>query len=277
MTMRQCQRYLTDGTRCGNLTDYHDGWCREPSCPGYVRVAAENAPESLGAPHGTRKHIAESGHVRVGGSDLDLERVRVSQRALDSFRFHHGGGASEARVQILAMLEDFLLKSARLTTQSGLLQLAREGYELVVTADAHVITGYQTVHRERTWEQVKAGVPSRLRGSRRRTEHGERPEAGPPVEVENLLTVFRADSIHLTARALTSFARLADLRDADDEMLAARLREALQWGPGASPRRREDGLVEVTTAEHVWILSADARIVIGVKRARDQVEPGASD
>jgi hypothetical protein len=94
---------------------------------------------------------------------VDLVEVRITTRAVDSFRFHHGGGITSAETQLRAMLEDFLLKSVQERTTSGYLKLFRKGFALVMSPGLDAVTGYSSLHRERTWEQVKAGVPSRIR------------------------------------------------------------------------------------------------------------------
>src|SRR4051794_22920708 len=127
MPFERCQRYRADGSPCAHHTDYRDGWCRESDCPGYTRPDITHAPESLGPMRGTRKHLAESGHVPVADGDVEPGLVRVTQRALDSFRFHHGGSEREAETQLRSMLEDFLLQSAR-STRTGVPILSRDGY-----------------------------------------------------------------------------------------------------------------------------------------------------
>ena len=174
----QCSRYRRDGRRCENLTSAADGWCRADGCPGYIQPVPvrDGTPDRV--PWGTRRHIAETGSLPVALEIDEIHDVRVSRRARDAFRFHHRGSDAEAEIQLRTMLEDFLLRSARRVTTKGYLLLAREGYELVLSPGVDVVVGYRTAHQERTWEQVKAGVPSRYGRRSRRDVRKKRADEG---------------------------------------------------------------------------------------------------
>src|SRR3954465_9080436 len=60
------------------------------------------------------------------------------------------------------MMADFLELSGRTVTTANYLALSREGYRLDIGPSRKDITGDRSGHRERTWEQVKRGIPSRL-------------------------------------------------------------------------------------------------------------------
>ena len=78
------------------------------------------------------------------------------------FVFHHGGTADIATLQILDMLVDFVESAGKITTSANFLSLAMEGYRLFVNPQRNRVTGYSTTHRERTWQQIKADIPSRI-------------------------------------------------------------------------------------------------------------------
>lgn len=270
----QCSRFRSDGQRCENPTDASDGWCRQPGCEGFVRPRGDLAPESHRAPRGTLKHIRETGHVPVDLEIDEVQDVRISQRAEDSFRFHHGGSAAAARAQLTAMLEDFLLKSAR-SYRDGYAHLAREGFHLSLSPDLSTVVGYSTVHRERTWEQVKAGVPSRFRTVRRaspsphrRDRTGEQPEPGPALDPAAVGAAVDPATIHLTGLIRTNFARFEGMRDATDEELDAALRGRLAALAGGELGEPRDFGVEIIAAGWRWIISADAQMAINVGRLR---------
>ncbi|WP_349536597.1 hypothetical protein [Rhodococcus rhodochrous] len=196
-------------------------------------------------------------------------------RAVDSFRFHHGGDQRSAEAQLRSMLEDFLLKSASTVSASGYVRLSRQGYSLVLSPDRTAITGYSTVHRERTWEQVKNKVPSRFHRSPTRTSN-HAPEAGPPVPVDQFAEVFDAATVHLTGRVQKSYAKLTDMVESSDAELHAALRaDAVQLSTG-TVTEREDGLFEIEHAARTWLVSPDCRTLIGVK-ARQQSQPVGPD
>jgi hypothetical protein len=264
----RCARYHADGTKCANLTRHADGWCRAPGCAGFTRRAPDVAPASQGAALGTRRHLAESSAVPVGLEPDDAYEVTVSQKANDSFRFHHGGSASAAEAQIRSMLEDFLVLSSRRVSPRGFVQLARDGYSLVLDPGATVVTEYATVHRERTWAQVRAGVPSRFgRRAGRRPQDGPVPERGAPMAPAEALAALEPATVYLSARARGSAERVLGLRGASDADLDAAVRDRLTGLAGNLATPAGSGRVEVTADGLRWLLSDDARVLIGVARA----------
>ena len=273
----QCKRFRRDGSRCTNPTVYADGWCRSEDCPGYTRPSTELAPEKSGGARGLPRHIRETGDVPVGDGSVDFTLVRISPTAVDAFVRSHGGSADEARVQLRSMLEDFLLRSARRPTERGNQVLAHSGYELVMSPNGHALLGYRTVHRERTWAQVKAGVPSRFPGKRsvskggshRRAELGERPEPGEPLSLDAVASQVHAHSVHLTWRARSSYSKIAKLGQADDEDLDQAIRTSLEESMTSGTwLQRDDGHFELLSGDLVWLLAADGRTLIGIKKVQ---------
>jgi hypothetical protein len=198
----------------------------------------------------------------------DVPHIHVTTRALDSFRFHHGGSEGEAEAQLRCILEDFLLKSARSVSKSGYLRLSRDGYDLVISPLRDTITGYSTVHRERTWEQVKAGVKSRIKGrGRRRGPSGVPPEPGPAVQMADFGAAFDPATVHLTGRVRRSYATVAGLASVSDEELDSAIRAACAGFTSAAVVHRDDGCFEVELADRVWLISPDCRSLYGVKKA----------
>jgi hypothetical protein len=92
----------------------------------------------------------------------DPRTIAVSANALEMFVFHHGGTADIATLQIREMLVDFVESAGKITTSANFLSLAMEGYRLFVNPQRNRVTGYSTTHRERTWQQIKADIPSRI-------------------------------------------------------------------------------------------------------------------
>lgn len=260
---RQCSRFRTNGTRCENETSYLDGWCRAQDCPGYTRPDPQPAPDTS---------RTESSEVIPSGASRDLlvelsvdtaSDVEVTRRAVDSFRRHHGGSEREARVQLRSMLEDFLLDSKRRITQTGFTVLSRDGYRIVLDPDRRAVTGYSTAHRERTWAQVAAGVPSRIRP--RLPVDRPAPEAGPPLPIDRVADAVDAASVRVTLRALREYGRLADL-DGDPAATEAALRAELRGLPqGSVLPAREGTAASIDTGQRVWLVTVDARTVISVQ------------
>jgi hypothetical protein len=268
-----CQRYHADGTRCTHETRYHDGWCREGDCAGFTRRLPDGAPESKGAPKGTRKHLNATGHVPVGLDPDEAPDVGLTNRAVDSFRFHHGGSVSSAEAQLRSMLEDFLLRSAR-RTRNGFVILARDGYELVLSPELASVTGYSTVHRERTWAQVQAGIKSRFGAKSRGSDRGpsgERPPWRAPLWRDRVAAAVNPQTVYLTARARRSFARLLNLDDVDDAELDRQMRTALiELTSGRTTTDRVEPGTEILAGGLRWLVADNATSIMGVARPRPE-------
>ena len=263
--MPVCTRFRRDGVRCTNPTEYVDGWCRADGCDGFLRAEQSGAPESVGIPHGTAKHIRMSQDLPVGDISVeDVHDVRVTVRATDSFRYHHGGDERAAEFQLRNMLEDFLLKSARKPSSGGYLRLSRNGFDVVLSPDRGTITGYSTIHRERTWEQVKSGVKSRFSSRSRDGSGAPRPELGPPVSAEDFADTFDPTSVHLTVRVRQAYARLHTPTAPGDDVDTTIRQTLEQWDPQALVRL-EEGLFEIQADNNFWLISSDCRVLIGVR------------
>lgn len=267
--MAVCTRFRRDGARCTNWTEYFDGWCREGGCDGFLRAEQSGAPESVGVPHGTAKHIRMSQDSPIGDVSVeDVHDIRVTVRAMDSFRYHHGGDERAAEIQLRNMLEDFVLKSAHRPTGSGYLRLSRSGFDIVLSPDRGTITGYSTIHRERTWEQVKSGVKSRFKNGSAST--APRPEAGPPVSMPDFADTFDPASVHLTARVRQSYAQIADAQNGGSPKtshteLEAAIREAVGKWKSGTVDHLDDGPFEIEINGRYWLTSPDCRVLIGVR------------
>lgn len=160
--MATCGRYDFQGNHCRNLTRYSDGWCRSDGCPGFLRRSAGEAPEPTGAKfHGSEKTVRATRSVPAN-LRADPRTIKIDGVAVNVFVARHGGNKNVAITQIREMLTDFLDKAAKDVNRTGSLTLSFKGYRLRINPERNRITGYSTVHRERTWQQIKAGVPSRI-------------------------------------------------------------------------------------------------------------------
>lgn len=227
---------------------------------------------------GTRAHVRATRDVPLDLASDEAYTVRLSQRAVDSFRFHHGGSDPAARSQLHAMLEDFLLSSARRVNTSGTVTLVRSGYLLTLSPSLDVVVGYQSQHRERTWEQVRAGVKSRF-GKGAYPPH--KIPKGPPIEADALRTALDPLTCVLTARARTNFDRMvrdgAVVAGPDDAEREAALRDELRRARDTGvASRRPDGVFEIAHLMRRWVVSPNALGLLGIGVLRsdgDGVQP----
>lgn len=189
---RRCTRFRTDGSKCGELTTHRDGWCHE--CEGFT------TPD----PGAYQIKDRVKGNSRrwqpVDGLPLDAEdayEVSVSASARREFASRHGVTERQAEAQLRSMLEDFLLAQAPVAARGdGVFKIAHEGYSLVLAPDYSVVS-YFTVHLERTWAQVKAGVPSRVT---RRKRPGEKVWLGEALENSGVRVPCSYVSLNLFAK-----------------------------------------------------------------------------
>lgn len=267
---QQCERFRRDGTACDNDTTNADGWCRDPQCQGFTRARTVLTDEHRHGrpPRGTRAHIAATGHQRVEMGTDEAYDVHITRAAVESFQHHHDGSERAARTQLRTMLEDFLLVSARKWTPAGYVVLARDGFEVILAPSLTAVTGYASSHSERTWDQLKAGIPSRL-GRRHATylPGTPPPEQGDPLPLEQVIAAIDPQTVHLSRRVRTSYARLFKARDVSPDELDAAIRDALgALGSGVANRDRDLPGTQIVTEQLRWLVADDASSIIGVAK-----------
>ncbi|NYH50455.1 hypothetical protein HNR06_000044 [Nocardiopsis arvandica] len=98
----------------------------------------------------------------------DASTLDVSRRDLDRFLEAHGTGEVKAEAQIRTLAEDLVNERRWSANEDGWVRLAKVGFLLVVSPDLFTVVDYRTSHRERTYAQVRVGVPSRFRHERRK-------------------------------------------------------------------------------------------------------------
>jgi hypothetical protein len=275
--MRRCNRFRRDGSACTNQTDNADGWCRKPNCPGFTQ---SDPPPPLtpgpAAPDASVRQIPETQHLTPGDFTIDdVGDIDVSRRAIDQFRSRHGGGVREAELQLRNMLEDFVVLSAPWKSRNGRLVVTWRGYSLVLTPTGDEINSYSTNHRERTWEQVKTGVPSRVSAKSRRGPSGSLPEQGHNVELADFPAAFNPATVHLTALARIRYEKIAALESASDEELDTAIRAALTESNPGNVTRLDNACFEIAAANRIWIVSPDCQMIRTVKNATPEDPPAA--
>ena len=160
--MATCGRYDFQGNHCRNSALYADGWCRSDGCPGFLRRSIKEAPEPTRGKFPVSKKTVRTTRSIPANLRADPRTIKIDGVAVNDFLARHGGNKDVAISQIREMLTDFLDRAAREVSKTGSLALSLEGYRLRINPERNRITGYSTVHRERTWQQIKAGVPSRI-------------------------------------------------------------------------------------------------------------------
>ncbi|MEU9755666.1 hypothetical protein AB0D90_21445 [Streptomyces althioticus] len=193
-----CTRYNSDGSRCTRITPRLDGWCGD--CHGF----RDPEPAALGVSSRKPSSSHNANWAPAGGAPagLDFDDVALSHRAVSTYAARHRCTSAHATAELRSMIEDFALHPSVRSwwnEEDALRSLTHSGYRLLFNADWTVLCGYSPgSHVERTWAQVKAGVPSRARrflSSRRpggpAWYYALEAELGTPVRVAwNAATLF---------------------------------------------------------------------------------------
>ncbi|MGY1829016.1 hypothetical protein ACI8AA_01160 [Geodermatophilus sp. SYSU D01180] len=264
-----CERFSRAGRRCANRTRHADRWCRQPGCDGFRRASTSAAPP----PPLVRPTSGQNRPPQNAGDaapmPLDAVAVRITTAAIDSYRYHHGGQIDSAERELRAMIADFA-ETAKVRSFGQYIGLARNGYRLIFDADGDVLTGYATVHRERTWAQHQAGVPSRFPGGtssggrgRQNSSGGRGRQLKEPAEYQALAC--HPASVMIHRRDLKSFAIRMNLGHLSEAELDAALRQFIaNLGPDNLGAVRIDDTVEFTRGDVRIVFSADQHRVLKV-------------
>ena len=190
------------------------GPCRTSTAPSPLtptapraRVRLRDLPTPVSGP---RLRSFRSGlHAWLSRSSSPASCATADQTGTDGAPTARGIGGSDRR-PIRTLLGAFA-ETAKLRTAGPYASLARDGYKLVLNSEFTVMTGYASLHRERTWAQLQAGVASRFPGGKTdaaRWALKEPPESRP----------LHCDpaTIKFTRRALRDYAFRAGLRDRAD-------------------------------------------------------------
>ncbi|MFE7461611.1 hypothetical protein ACWFMI_23840 [Nocardiopsis terrae] len=155
-----CTRYSREGIRCRQPAAA-DGWCG--TCAGFTTPAPQ--PPAFGRRYYTTK-------VNSNPCPLGLEAVAtigITHTVIAQYlTAHPGSDPDQADAAIRAMVEDLLTHRRWRADPGGWLVLAHEGFFATISPDRAAVVTYRTSHIERTWGQVQANVPSRLKAARRR-------------------------------------------------------------------------------------------------------------
>ena len=284
----ECTRFHADGTRCTRRTRRQDRWCGH--CDGFTGPYTPAPSTEARRPPGTPRYRTLP--------PLDLEDALDMTITVTAVRYYtaaHGCRPMVAAAELRSMLEDFAQLGVEVTEVEGkpTASLFYRGYTLLITPDYTALVGYDSRHRERTWGQLRARVPSRLRrspsgrGPQDGKKGGALAEAYPPIgHVVDLrpalpdphaVRSLAVQQIHVPAWAVYRFAVLwmPDWRPGTDEPallharivedLAAALRSAaVCWQEPDDGRTQGRGLA-LKRPGRTWVLREDGRRVIALR------------
>ncbi|MCX4682279.1 hypothetical protein OG413_44670 [Streptomyces sp. NBC_01433] len=161
-----CTRYERDGSQCRRPTDRNDQWCG--TCAGFHRP--HRAKTTSGQQQGPRTRrpvapiIAHTEPLPLDPDEAHDPQLHITRSAIEQYRAKHGSDAPTAEAEIRSLLENLITAGEHQRFENGTWRLlAPEAFVLLLSADAARVISYSTPHRERTYAQVQAAVPSRSR------------------------------------------------------------------------------------------------------------------
>ncbi|EGX61954.1 Superfamily I DNA and RNA helicase [Streptomyces zinciresistens K42] len=193
----RCSRYERGGSRCHRPTRRADGWCG--TCAGFRRPQKPTDPvvPCPAAPSTREPVTAATDRLPLTSDEAHDPQLGVTRSAIERYCATHGGDRATAEAEIRSLLENLIATGTHQRVEGGAWRLlAREGFSLLLSADANRVLGYSTAHRDRTYGQVKAGVPSRSR-----SRSGHRRDKGWVLALQDGLPV------RFTTLVLRRFAR----------------------------------------------------------------------
>lgn len=256
--------------------------CGDPS---HVRVVPPRAvaPEDfIGQARPSKRRIIVDEDYEVVADDLradtfDPSRLVVGVRAQRAFTSHHGTDASTAIDELRFLAAEALRHGTYGRTDGGFHSLWFNGFGVVISPDGSMITGYRTLHYERTPRQVAEGVPSRF-GKRLGRGDAPRRVPGPPLPLDELVAAFDPATTEIARTALRLFAKREGI-DEDDPALEPRLRRELADAAATGTWRAGDRGPDAFVLEgptRCWIVAADSGLVISQYRPDDEARAATS-
>ncbi|MFJ8752261.1 hypothetical protein ACIREO_23440 [Streptomyces sp. NPDC102441] len=169
-----CTRYERDGSQCLRPTERNARWCG--TCAGFQRPHPAKPAAGQQEPRTQRPLtpiVPLTEPLPLSSDEAHDPQLHITRSAIEQYRAKHGSDAPTAEADIRALLENLITAGVHQRFENGTWRLlAPEAYVLLLSADAACVISYSTPHRERTYAQVRAAVPSRSRNRGRSREKG---------------------------------------------------------------------------------------------------------
>ncbi|MFB7605353.1 HelD family protein [Streptomyces gardneri] len=270
-----CTRYRSDGTRCRNATREPDGWCRTGGCEGFRSAL----PTSSGASSSLRLPSDAEHGQRLRLTPEKIADIRIGMSARGAFTARHGGRLEEAAVELRSMLEPLLEKGRHVRSREIGWMLDLDGYRLTLDADGRTVTAYSAAHKERSYAQYVAGVPSRVgskaRAARRSALTPPRQEPGTELTGESAVRALAADGLHITATACGVYEKTIGQGRLADTEFVRRLRDDLTSALSEAPVLLLEHRVILMGHQAQWVLSRDGSILVTVRKPHAALPPSS--
>lgn len=106
----------------------------------------------------------------------DAWRIAITRTAESQFRTAHPDVVN-VKQQLRELIADMIADGKVSRDRKGYWKFGMRGIYIGISGDERALVSYQTMHEYRTWSQIKAGVPSPVKGaseSRRREKRKQR-------------------------------------------------------------------------------------------------------
>lgn len=279
---RTCTRLRADGTVCGNPTTNRDAWCRARDCGGFRPDHERRAVASFAVPEEW-----QSPYVPASGSGIPLDpeeayEIGVTRTAIRRFVQAHGGTDQAAETELRSLLEDALRHGKVRRGRSGRWVVFLSGFSCFLAPDCSAVVSYKSLHAERSYSQILAGVPSRVAkrhngavlpagytvGERRHVSPSDQPQPALP---EHELRLIAVEALRLTHRAVGELASQG-LAGHDDPSTLALVAPLLAADLAAAPVSANEYRYRVEGSAVVWLLSLDGTTLISAKANRARAD-----
>ena len=216
--------------------------------------------EEVGPHFGTDEAIALPD---LDPEDFDPSSLKVATRCQTEFTGHHQVTPEVAIEEIRQFAEYALRQGDYERLDDGGHYLSRDGFTIWLSPDALMVTGYRTLHFERTPSQVRGGVRSRFKG--RRNVKGSRPlvAGSRSIRLDEMGATVDPACIAISASAMNSFAKSHGTRAKDplvEGWLRQELRQAL--GLGTWARAKDSGAYVLRSNDRGRVFTDDGRLLL---------------
>ncbi|MEW1907454.1 hypothetical protein AB0442_03220 [Kitasatospora sp. NPDC085895] len=186
----------------------------------------------------------------------------MTRAAVRAFVAAHSGSDQEAEAEIRGVIATFLTDGRQAQQTDGYRLVDLNGYRFVLSHDGTALTGYRSMHGERSPAQYLAGVPSRYRFSRLAVT-----DRGPALQDVAAVRALPVEQIQVSAETRSAFADLTSDRPDQTDVFLDRLRNALAADlSGGHIETQPRGNHLVLGSSRTWNLSPDGSSVLFVRR-----------
>ncbi len=214
--------------------------------------------EDVGPDFGTPEAVALPD---LDPDEFDPSSLKVATRCQREFTEHHQVTPEVAIEEIHQFAVYALRQGGYKRLDNGAHYLSRDGFRIWLSPDARMVTGYRTLHFERTPSQVRGRVRSRFKKIKKGS--GRHGPPGPTLRLDEMAANVDPARIAISASAMNSFAKSHGTRAKDplvEGWLRQELAQALRTGTWAPAKSSEAYLLR--RDDRGWVFTPDGRLLL---------------